>query len=120
MRHEAEVIRPALGAGGGAVVQQRAALARSRRELRPVIGNQARPESELDLALDCRCRRGHGRSRSAEPGSRIALEHLELEPLLDLRMRLGEGTGGLLAVPLVQAAARTLAEMATLEELGFG
>jgi nicotinate-nucleotide--dimethylbenzimidazole phosphoribosyltransferase len=58
--------------------------------------------------------------RSAEPGSRIALEHLELEPLLDLGMRLGEGTGGLLAVPLVRAAACTLAEMATLEELGFG
>jgi nicotinate-nucleotide--dimethylbenzimidazole phosphoribosyltransferase len=58
--------------------------------------------------------------RSAEPGARIALEHLELEPLLDLSMRLGEGTGGLLAVPLVQAAARTLAEMATLEVLGFG
>jgi nicotinate-nucleotide--dimethylbenzimidazole phosphoribosyltransferase len=35
-------------------------------------------------------------------------------------MRLGEGTGGLLAVPLVQAAARTLKEMATLEELGIG
>jgi nicotinate-nucleotide--dimethylbenzimidazole phosphoribosyltransferase len=58
--------------------------------------------------------------RSAEPGARIALEHLGLEPLLDLDMRLGEGTGGLLAVPLVQAAARTLAEMATLEEIGFG
>jgi nicotinate-nucleotide--dimethylbenzimidazole phosphoribosyltransferase len=58
--------------------------------------------------------------RSAEPGARIALEHLELEPLLDLGMRLGEGTGGLLVVPLVQAAARTLTEMATLEELGFG
>ncbi len=58
--------------------------------------------------------------RSAEPGSRIALEHLELEPLLDLDMRLGEGTGGLLAVPLVQAAARTLAQMATLKEMGFG
>ena len=57
---------------------------------------------------------------SAEPGALIALEYLELEPLLDLRMRLGEGTGGLLAVPLVRAAARTLAEMATLEELGFG
>jgi nicotinate-nucleotide--dimethylbenzimidazole phosphoribosyltransferase len=56
---------------------------------------------------------------SAEPGARIGLEYLELEPLLGLRMRLGEGTGGLLAVPLVQAAARTLAEMATLEELGF-
>jgi nicotinate-nucleotide--dimethylbenzimidazole phosphoribosyltransferase len=58
--------------------------------------------------------------RSAEPGARIALEYLDLEPLLDLDMRLGEGTGGLLAVPLVQAAARMLAEMATLEELGLG
>ena len=58
--------------------------------------------------------------RSAEPGARIALEHLGLDPLLDLDMRLGEGTGGLLAVPLVQAAARTLVEMATLEEIGFG
>jgi nicotinate-nucleotide--dimethylbenzimidazole phosphoribosyltransferase len=58
--------------------------------------------------------------QSAEPGARIALGHLELEPLLDLGMRLGEGTGGLLAVPLVRAAARTLSEMATLGELGFG
>jgi len=58
--------------------------------------------------------------RSTEPGARVAQEHLELEPLLDLDMHLGEGSGGLLAVPLVQAAARTLAEMATLEEIGFG
>ena len=50
---------------------------------------------------------------SAEPGAGAALEHLGLEPLLDLDMRLGEGTGGLLAVPLVQAAARVLGEMAT-------
>jgi nicotinate-nucleotide--dimethylbenzimidazole phosphoribosyltransferase len=57
--------------------------------------------------------------RSAEPGARIALEHLQLEPLLDLDLRLGEGTGGLLAVPLVQAAARTLSEMVKLEELGY-
>ena len=57
---------------------------------------------------------------SAEPGALIALEYLELEPLLDLNLRLGEGTGGLLAVPLVRVAAHTLAEMATLEELGFG
>jgi nicotinate-nucleotide--dimethylbenzimidazole phosphoribosyltransferase len=57
---------------------------------------------------------------SAEPGARVALEKLALEPLLDLRMRLGEGTGGLLAVPLVQAAARVLEEMATLEEAGIG
>lgn len=58
--------------------------------------------------------------RSAEPGARIVLEFLGLEPLLDLGMRLGEGTGGLLAVPLVRAAARALTQMATLEELGFG
>lgn len=55
---------------------------------------------------------------SAEPGATVALEHLVLEPLLDLDMRLGEGTGGLLAVPLVRAAARVLGEMATLEEAG--
>ena len=55
---------------------------------------------------------------SAEPGARVALEKLGLEPLLDLNMRLGEGSGGLLAVPLVQAAARTLREMATMQEAG--
>lgn len=58
--------------------------------------------------------------RSAEPGARVVLDSLELPPLLDLEMRLGEGTGGLLAVPLVQAAARVMGEMATLESLGFG
>lgn len=57
---------------------------------------------------------------SAEPGAAIALDSLNLQPFLDLDMRLGEGTGGLLAVPPIQAAARTLGTMATLEELGFG
>ena len=56
---------------------------------------------------------------STEPGARISLQKLGLEPLLNLNMRLGEGTGGLLAVPLVQAAARVLGEMATLEEAGI-
>lgn len=55
--------------------------------------------------------------RSTEPGSSIALDSLELSPLLDLSMRLGEGTGALLAVPLVQAAAAALSQMATLEDL---
>jgi nicotinate-nucleotide--dimethylbenzimidazole phosphoribosyltransferase len=58
--------------------------------------------------------------RSAEPGAGISLDSLALDPLLDLEMRLGEGTGGLLAVPLVRAAALTLREMATLEELELG
>ncbi len=57
---------------------------------------------------------------SVEPGATAALEYLGLEPVLDLRMRLGEGTGGLLAVPVVQAAARVLGEMATMEEAGIG
>ena len=56
---------------------------------------------------------------SVEPGALVALEKLGLEPLLDLEMRLGEGTGALLAVPLVQAASRVLVEMKTLEEAGI-
>ena len=58
--------------------------------------------------------------RSVEPGAAAALEHLILEPILDLHMRLGEGTGGLLAVPIVQAAARVLGEMTTMEEMRIG
>jgi nicotinate-nucleotide--dimethylbenzimidazole phosphoribosyltransferase len=58
------------------------------------------------------CFAGH---RSTEPGATAALEHLGLVPLLDLGMRLGEGTGACLAVPLVQAAAKVLREMATLD-----
>jgi nicotinate-nucleotide--dimethylbenzimidazole phosphoribosyltransferase len=58
-----------------------------------------------------------GGHRSVEPAASAALDHLSLEPLLDLGLRLGEGTGAVLAVPLVQAAARVLTEMATLDEL---
>lgn len=61
------------------------------------------------------CIAGH---RSPEPGAGIALEHLGLEPVLDLRLRLGEGTGACLAVPVVQAAARFLHDMATFDTLG--
>ena len=55
--------------------------------------------------------------RSTEPGATAALDHLGLEPLLDLGMRLGEGTGACLATPLVQSTARVLTEMATLDTL---
>jgi nicotinate-nucleotide--dimethylbenzimidazole phosphoribosyltransferase len=57
---------------------------------------------------------------SVEPGAATALDHLGLDPVLNLDMRLGEGTGGLLAVPIVQAAARVLGEMTTMEEMGIG
>jgi nicotinate-nucleotide--dimethylbenzimidazole phosphoribosyltransferase len=56
--------------------------------------------------------------RSVEPGASVALAHLGLHPLLDLDLRLGEGTGACLAVPLVQAAARVLGEMATFDAAG--
>lgn len=55
---------------------------------------------------------------SAEPASRAALDALGLRPLLDLRMRLGEGSGAVLALPIVQAAARVLADGATFEDAG--
>jgi nicotinate-nucleotide--dimethylbenzimidazole phosphoribosyltransferase len=56
--------------------------------------------------------------RSVEPGHRIALDWLGLAPLLDLDLRLGEGTGAVLALPLVEAAMRTLQEMATFDDAG--
>jgi nicotinate-nucleotide--dimethylbenzimidazole phosphoribosyltransferase len=55
--------------------------------------------------------------RSAEPGHRVALEHLGLQPLLTLEMRLGEGSGAALALPIIQAAARVMREMATFDQL---
>ena len=55
---------------------------------------------------------------SAETGHRIVLSHMGLQPLLDLGMRLGEGTGAVLAMGLVEAAAACLSEMATFAEAG--
>jgi nicotinate-nucleotide--dimethylbenzimidazole phosphoribosyltransferase len=56
--------------------------------------------------------------RSVEVGHRAALERLELEPLFALDLRLGEGSGAALALPIVDAALAILAEMATFEEAG--
>jgi nicotinate-nucleotide--dimethylbenzimidazole phosphoribosyltransferase len=61
------------------------------------------------------CIAGH---QSAEPGSLAVLEYLGLRPLLSLDLRLGEGTGACLALPLVQAAARVLNEMSTFDQAG--
>ena len=55
---------------------------------------------------------------SVEPGHAAVLKYMELKPVLDLNMRLGEGTGGALAMMIVEAAARCLAEMATFSEAG--
>jgi nicotinate-nucleotide--dimethylbenzimidazole phosphoribosyltransferase len=56
--------------------------------------------------------------RSVEPGATAALACLGLVPLVDLEMRLGEGSGAALAVPLVQASARILCEVATFDSAG--
>ena len=61
------------------------------------------------------CIAGH---RSVEPGAAAVLGHLGLEPLLDLGMRLGEGSGACLALPVLQAAAKVLGEMATFDSAG--
>jgi nicotinate-nucleotide--dimethylbenzimidazole phosphoribosyltransferase len=57
--------------------------------------------------------------RSSEPGHRIVLQRLGLEPLLDLDLRLGEGSGAALALPLIRAATAILAEMATFDGAGI-
>jgi nicotinate-nucleotide--dimethylbenzimidazole phosphoribosyltransferase len=61
------------------------------------------------------CIAGH---RSAEPGHAHALRTLGLRPLIELDLRLGEGTGAVLALPLVQAAAAALRDMATFDAAG--
>lgn len=54
--------------------------------------------------------------RSVEQGHRAALDHLKKQPLLDLDLRLGEGTGAAMAMTLVEAAVRILTEVATFAE----
>jgi nicotinate-nucleotide--dimethylbenzimidazole phosphoribosyltransferase len=77
-----------------------------------IAGSAALVAAALDPAVVAYLVAGH---RSTEPGAAAALRSLGLEPLLELGLRLGEGSGAVLAVPIVQAAARMLAEVATFE-----
>lgn len=56
--------------------------------------------------------------RSPEPAHGIALNQLKLEPIVDLKMRLGEGTGAAVALPILRAAVATLSSMATFDDAG--
>ena len=56
--------------------------------------------------------------RSVEPGHTVTLDHLGLRPLVDLDLRLGEGTGALLALPILQSAVRALRDVATFDSAG--
>jgi nicotinate-nucleotide--dimethylbenzimidazole phosphoribosyltransferase len=71
--------------------------------------------AERDANVVDGCIAGHV---STEPGAAAALDHLGLDPLLDLGLRLGEGTGAVLALHLVRAAALVLREMATFDSAG--
>lgn len=70
----------------------------------------------LDPRVQQRCVFSH---RSGEPGHDLMLRHLHAQPLLDLGMRLGEGSGAALAWPLIVSAARLLREMASFDSAGL-
>jgi nicotinate-nucleotide--dimethylbenzimidazole phosphoribosyltransferase len=80
-----------------------------------IAGAAALVAAALDPAAPEHCVAGH---RSAEPGHTAALAHLGLRPLVDLELRLGEGTGGLLAHPMVCAAVRVMHDVATFDSAG--
>ena len=80
-----------------------------------ITGAAALVGAGLDPNLPSRLIAGH---RSTEPGHRIQLARLELLPVLDLDLRLGEASGAALAIPILDAAIRLLAEMATFDAAG--
>jgi nicotinate-nucleotide--dimethylbenzimidazole phosphoribosyltransferase len=80
-----------------------------------ISGAAALAAAALAPDVTAACFAGH---RSVEPGHAIALSRLGLTPLVDLGLRLGEGTGALLALPLVQSAARALRDVATFDSAG--
>ncbi len=105
--------------GGAELVAIAAAVMTARRRRIPVVldgfiatASVVPLEAAAPGALR-HCIAGH---RSAEPGHIRLLEHLKLDPLLDLDLRLGEGTGALAAVPLIRMAAAAVVEVATFEE----
>ncbi len=81
-----------------------------------IVSSAALVAAQLAPALPQYCIFCH---HSLEPGHRAQLKALDAEPLLDLELRLGEGTGAALALPLVQAAVNFLNEMASFESAGI-
>lgn len=80
-----------------------------------IVGAAALIACGIEPAVRDFCIAAH---RSQEPGHRAALDALGLRPLFDLELRLGEGTGAALALPIVEAAARMVREMQTFAEAG--
>ena len=117
----ADVLRLLTVAGGPDLAAMTSFLVRAAERRTPVV---------LDGVVPCVCALLADRvapgiggwqvagTRSPEPAQRIALERLRLEPLLDLGLRLGEGTGALLTIPLLRASIAVMHEMATFESAG--
>ena len=105
--------------GGAELVAIAAAVMTARRRRIPVVlDGFIATASALPLGAAApgalhHCIAGH---RSAEPGHIRLLEHLNLDPLVELDLRLGEGSGALAAVPLIRMAAAAVVEVATFEE----
>lgn len=108
--------------GGSELVAIAGAVVEARRRSIPVVldgfvvtAAVAALEVQRAGALD-HCTAGH---RSPEPGHSLLLEKLGKEPLLDLALRLGEGSGALAAVPLIRMAARAVTGVSTFQEEGL-
>ena len=108
--------------GGGEMAALAGAVAEARLRSVPVVldgfistAAVIALEAAVPGALD-HCLASHV---SAEPGHRRLLEWLGMTPLLDLDLRLGEGSGALLAVPLIRMAAAAVTDVATFEERGM-
>ncbi len=105
--------------GGAELVAIAAAVMAARRRRIPVVLDgfiataSVLPLEAATPGALAHCIAGH---QSAEPGHIRLLKHLNLDPLLDLGLRLGEGSGALAAVPLIRMAAAAVVEVATFEE----
>ncbi|WP_040834439.1 nicotinate-nucleotide--dimethylbenzimidazole phosphoribosyltransferase [Nocardia brevicatena] len=117
-REPVELLRTA---GGADIAAMAAFLAQAAVRRTPVIldgmvvAAAALVAEELAAGASAWWLAGH---RSTEPAHTLALRTLHLDPLLDLRMRLGEGSGALAALPILRAAVAGLAEMSTFAEAG--
>lgn len=105
--------------GGAELVAMAGAMVQARADSIPLVLDgyiataPALALSMISPDLVANIRAGH---RSAEPGHRIALARLGLEPLLTMDFRLGEGSGAMAVVPLVALACRAVTHVATFEE----
>jgi len=105
--------------GGSELVAMAGAYAEARLRSVPVLLDgyiataAALALHRLDADFLSNARAGH---RSAEPGHRAVLDHMELTPLLDLDLRLGEASGAMAAVPLVQMGCRLVTHVPTFAE----